>query len=280
MKAINTFRMAAQTVLDIENFEKANFTKPSKIWGRIVNVLPSTGEVSLDYVMASSLDKSVSVIYTRDGVQDCRTLPIVEVGSLGNLLFMHCLTTAVTTAALEAQYGFEYAYYAAQRLAVGIVAGDQSTYPRYVQRLMPNHYQEDENYEFSVLRFTMVGENRDEENTVARRATIKCTVQSTSRDMSNNINEVFPVMQVGPYIAFNCYIPFPCSIIPPYDNECVLPAIVEGGHIASNDVELIDETRIVISSQSGLSQRKGLGLAGSLELGERESSNVLHDFIK
>lgn len=278
MKSINTFRMAAQTVMAIDAFEKANFTKPSKIWERLVNILPNTGEVSLDFIMASSLDKTISVIFTHNGHQDCRNLPIVEKGSLGNLLFLHCITTAVTSAALEEQYGFDYAYYVGQRVAAGIVAGDQETYPEYVVRLLPNHYQEKEDYEFSAFRFIFVGENRDEENTVSRRVAVKCMVQPTSRDMSNNINEVFPVMQVGPYIAFNCYVPFPCNIISPYDNECVLPIAKEMGLTAEECVELIDEKRITISAKNGMATPSAMGIAGTLGLGSEEESGKWNSF--
>ncbi|MCT7476050.1 hypothetical protein N5V81_13785 [Escherichia coli] len=39
MKAIHTFRMTGQTVLDIDAYEAANFTKPTKLWDRLVKVI-------------------------------------------------------------------------------------------------------------------------------------------------------------------------------------------------------------------------------------------------
>ncbi|MGK7530300.1 hypothetical protein, partial [Salmonella enterica] len=82
MKAIHTFRMTGQTVLDIDAYEAANFTKPTKLWDRLVKVLPQSGEVQLDFVMASTLDKTVAVIYTADGVQSKKDLAIEDKGGL------------------------------------------------------------------------------------------------------------------------------------------------------------------------------------------------------
>ena len=264
MKAIHTFRMTSQTVLDIDAYEAANFTKPTKLWDRLVKVLPQSGEVQLDFVMASTLDKTVAVIYTADGVQSKKDLAIEDKGGLGYHLFLHCVTTAPISAALAGQYGFANAYFLAQKLAVNVIPGDVTTYPEYVQRILPEHFAADD-YDFNVFRFALIGESRDPEYTVGLRACLRHSVISSDEGMSNNVNEVFPMMQVGPYITFNSYIPFPAQILPPQNDNSVLPIADKYSLRASEAVEVINDRRFTLSVTSGISEPE-VAVSQSLDL--------------
>lgn len=256
MSNLLTFRMSGQTLMQIDEYEKEHFAKSSKLLERCLKVIPGGEHCQLDFVMASSADKTVSVIYTVDGVQGHRLLPIEEKGSLGNLLFLHAITTAVVTGALEAQYGFAYCYFYAQKLANAVVPGEPETYPKYIERLLPTHFAESDDYEFNAFRFTMIGEARDPENTIALRAVVRYAVISSDSGMASNFNEVFPVMQLGPYITFNAYVPFTCQLIGPQDNDSILPITEEKGLHIRDAVEVINDKRFTISSKSGIADEE------------------------
>lgn len=264
MKAIHTFRMTGQTVLDIDAYEKENFSKPVNLFDRIVKTLPHTGNVSLDFVMASSLDKTVAVIYTQDGVQAKKDFAIEDKGGLGYFLFLHCLTTAPISGAIGAQYGFANAYFLAQKIAANIVPGDVTTYPEYVQRFLPEHF-ENEDHIFNVFRFAMIGESRDTDYTIAMRACLRYAVQSSDEGMSNNVNEVFPMLQVGPYITFNSYVPFPAQILGPLNDNSILPIADKFSLKASEAVEIISTRRFTLSIASGISDAE-IAVSESLNL--------------
>lgn len=264
MKAIHTFRMTGQTVLDIDAYEAANFSRPVKLWDRLVKVLPHTGNVQLDFVMASTLDRTVAVIYTADGIQDKKDLAIEDKGGLGYHLFLHCVTTAPISAALAGQYGFANAYFLAQKLAATVIPGDPTTYPEYVQRILPEHFADD-SYDFNVFRFAMIGESRDPEFTVAMRACLRYAVLSSDEGFSNNVNEVFPMMQVGPYITFNSYVPFPAQILGPVNDNSVLPVADKHSLRASEAVEVINDRRFTLAVASGVNDPE-VAVAQSLDL--------------
>lgn len=252
MKAIRTFRMSGQTLLSIDEYEKKNFSKPAKLFERCVQLMPHGQQQQLDFIMASSVDKTVAVIFTVDGVQGKRDLAITDEGGLGALLFRHALTTAVITGALEAQYGFAYCYYFAQKLSNQIVPGDQDTYPEYIEQLTPAEFGESADYEFNVFRFAMVGESRVKDFTTAFRAVIRLAVLPSDEGVSNNFNEVFPVLQLGPYITFNAYVPFPAQIISPLNDNSILPVAEDRDMYASKSVMLVNEDRFNISITSGI----------------------------
>lgn len=252
MSNLLTFRMSGQTLIQIDKFEEENFSKPSKLLERCLNVIPGGEQRQLDYIMASSADKTISVIYTVDGVQNCRLLPIEEKGTLGHLLFLHAITTAVVSGALEAQYGFAYCYFYAQKLAAAVTPGQQETYPQYIERILPSHFSESEDYDFNAFRFTVVGEARDPEYTTAVRAVVRYSVISTDSGTSNNFNEVYPVLQLGPYVTFNSYVPFSCQLVGPQDNDSILPVAEEKSLFIRESVEAISDKRFMISSKTGI----------------------------
>lgn len=261
---IYSMRMSGQVIQAIDNYEANHFVKPSKLFERIQKTLPSTGEVALMYVMATSIDQRVVIVYTHDGVEQGKELPIAEPGSLGNLLFLHAMTTATCAQALALQYGFGYAYAFAQKLAEGMVAGDQSTYPHYVDRITPNMVGDDLQYD--MFRFTMIGANRDDEYTSALRAIVRYVALSTAADTSTNFREVFPVVRLGQYVTFNSFVPFDAQILGPFDDQTILPAAGRYGLTCSEAVEVLDEKDVVhISVKNGLDQNpefQGLTFGG------------------
>lgn len=252
MNSIYALRMPGELILAIDEHEAKHFSRPAKVLDRIIKTLPREGEIAILFVMASSLDNNISIIYTQDGVEQCRQLPISEPESLGHILFLHCMATLPVWSALRGQYDFEYIYYYAQKLGSSVVHGDPSTYPQYVARITPEMATNAGDYEFNMFKFMMVGESRDPENTVAFRACVRNVARSCTRDLSTNVNEVFPVLQFGPYITFNSYVPFPCQILTPYDNESVLGAAKEYGLFAKDAVEVISDKRTVINSLHGI----------------------------
>ncbi|QXO09502.1 hypothetical protein pEaSNUABM11_00078 [Erwinia phage pEa_SNUABM_11] len=250
---VYSMRMTGQVIQAIDAYEANHFSKPSKLFERIKKVLPTTGEVALMYVMASSLDSTVVIVYSHDGVENGKNMPIAEKGSLGNLLFLHTMTTSACAQALALQYGFGYAYAFAQKLAESIEAGDQTTYPRYVDRITPNMIGDDLQYD--MYRFAMIGVSRDEEYTGALRAMIRYTALATTADTSTNFREVYPVIRYGHYVTFNSYVPFDAQILGPFDDASILPAAKKYGLTCSEAVEVLDEKdRINISIKNGLDQ--------------------------
>jgi len=249
---VHVMRMSGQTIMNIDAFEANHFAKASKLMERITKVLPQSGEVGLMYVMASSLDKTISIIYKHGEEDGCKTLPITEPGTLGNLLFLHCYTTAPCDAALTAQYGFANAYAFAQRLAVGIVAGDIDTYPKYEKRITPAMVQESEEYQVDLYRFAFVGQSRTDDHTEALAVTLRYTALSVGPETSNNVNEIFAVFKAGPYITFNSYVPYSAQILGPYSNECILPAATKYDLLAKDAIIPTSEKPVMISVASGM----------------------------
>lgn len=250
---VYSMRMSGQVIQAIDDYEARHFAKPSKLMERIAKVLPKTGDVALMYVMATSIDQRIVIVHTHDGVESGKELTISEKGSLGNLLFLHAMTTATCAQALALQYGFGYAYAFGQKLAEGMVPGDSSTYPRYVDRIRPDMLTEDAQYD--MFRFTMIGEARDDEHTTALRAIVRYTALSCAPDVSTNFREVWPVIRLGQFVTFNSYVPFDAQILGPFDDETILPAAKRYGLTCSEAVEVIDDKdRVVISVKNGLDQ--------------------------
>lgn len=253
MNSVFVLRMPGQLIQAIDAHEEAHFGKPAKLFQRLANVLPQSGDVQLMYVMASNRDNTVSIIHTHDGVEKCVQQAITEPGSLGHLLFLHCLTTLPVWMALNGQHEFEYTYYYAQKLAASVVVGDPMTYPQYVERITPQMASEVEGEpEWNMFRFVQVGESRDPQHTVAMRSCVRYVARSVSPDLSTNFNEVYPVLQFGPYITFNSYVPHPAQILGPFANENILPVAEEYGLFAKDAVEVISTKRITLHALHGL----------------------------
>ncbi|ANZ48641.1 hypothetical protein BIZ83_gp212 [Erwinia phage vB_EamM_ChrisDB] len=255
MNAVFVLRMPGQLIQAIDAHELAHFTKPARLWDRVCNVLPKTGEVELMYVMASNRDQTVSIIHRHNGEEQCVQLPIAEKGSLGQILFLHCLTTLPVWMALNGQHEFEYIYYYHQKLANDVIVGDPTTYPQYVARITPQMASEVEGEaEWNMFRFVQVGESRDPEHTVALRACVRYVARSVARELSTNFNEVYPVVQFGPYVTFNSYIPHPAQILGPFDNENTLPIAEDYGLFAKDAVIAVSEQRVTLHALHGLQE--------------------------
>lgn len=249
---IYTTRLSGNVIMQIDDYEQKHYKKPSKLFERITKVLPSHGEVALLYVMASSLDNTVGIIHTVDGETTSKNLSILDKDSLGYLLFLHAFSTAPVVNALSLQYGFGYAYAFGQKLAANIIPGDQSTYPKFVDRIKPEMVTESEDFQLDMFRFAYVGESRDDEHTIAVRAIVRYTAISVDEGTSNNYREVFPVMQAGPYITFNSFVPTHANILGPFNDACILPVAKRMGLLASDSVMAINEDRVTISVKNGL----------------------------
>lgn len=265
MNTIYCLRMPGQLVQAIDAHEAAHFSKPSKLFDRIVKTLPSEGEVELLYVMASSQDKTISIIHRVNGVEACKSLPIHEKGSLGNLLFLHCMTTLPVWMALSGQIDFDYIYFFAQKLAAQIDINDITTLPQYVQRITPEmvaQYQDD--CDFTMFRFVSVGESRDPEYTVGMRACVRYVARSVSQDLNTNFNEIYPVLQYGPYITFNSYVPHWAQIFGPVDNENILPIAEDLELYAKDSVTVVNQERLTYHALYGLQQKPDVPLMTTL----------------
>lgn len=257
MKTAMSLRVPGNLIQAIDAYEvEQGYTKPAKLLERITQVLPQSGQVELLYVCASNCDKTVTIVYLHDGVEKGRSLPITEPKSLGSLLFLHAICTLPVYSALVMQYEFDYIYYFARRIAANVVPGDDTTYPNYVKRINAAMVaNQSEDFEFNAFRFAMVSNERDPENTIAHRAVVRYVARSCTTDLSSNFNEVYPVVQFGPYISFNSIIPFPAQMIGPYDNNCILPIVEELGMAAKDAVELVDNKPVLISSMNGIDRR-------------------------
>ena len=259
MKSVFTLRMPGHLIQAIDAHEAKVFSKPARLWDRMAKTLPQTGTVELMYVMATNLDQTISVIHRHDGEEKCVRLSIADKGSVGNLLFIHCMTTLPLWMALNGQYDFDYLYYFHQKLAESLVVGDPTTYPRYVERITPQLAAEEEaglegEAEWNMYRFLKIGESRDPQHTVALRAVARYVARSVSRELSTNFNEVYPVLQYGNLITFNSYVPHPAQILGPFDNECTLPVAEDYGLFAKDAVNAVSEERLVIHALNGMSE--------------------------
>jgi len=257
--------MPGQLIQAIDAHEQANFSKPSKLFERIVKTLPGVGEVELLYVMASSQDKTISIIHRVDGVEACKSLPIHEPGTLGNLLFLHCMTTLPVWMALSGQVDFDYIYFYAQKLANQIDVNDITTLPQYVQRITPEMVaRQGDDCVFNMFRFVSVGESRDPEYTVAMRACVRYVARSVSKELNTNFNEVYPVLQFGPYITFNSYVPHWAQILGPVDNENILPIAEELDLYAKDSVTVVGQNRVTYHALYGLQEKPAIPLMTTL----------------
>lgn len=239
---IKTYRMSPQTLLLIDKHESANFSKPTRLYDRIVGVLPSHGEVMLKFVIGGSDDSTISIVYELNGVEECKRIACREPGSLGYELLIHAMTTAVIWEATSRVWEFSTAYQMAQLIAAQIDITDKSTLPEYVEHITPMMISENVDQSFDVYRSCLVGEQRSEEYVQVNRALVRCVARPTDAAMDNNFHEIFPVMRVGNYITFNGYVPYPAQIIAPLSNESTLPAAERYG-LHFKDAVLVEDLR-------------------------------------
>lgn len=229
---IKTFRMSPQTLMTIDQHEKANFSKPANLYDRICRVLPgdNAGDVMLKFIICGSDDKTITIVYDLNGVEDGKRIPNTEKGSLGYELFIHSMTTAVVWEATKNYWPFAHAYMMAQMLAAQIDINDKSTLPDYVERITPAMIDMNgEGFSFDVYRSVLVGEQRSEDFVQVDRAIVRSVARPVSQELSNNFHEIYPVMRMGNFVTFNGYVPFPAQILHPMSNETDLPAAERHG---------------------------------------------------
>lgn len=253
---IKTFRMSPQTLLLIDNHEKANFSKPSNLFDRICRALPGggAGEVMLKFIICGSDDRTITLVYDLDGVEDGKRIPCYEKGSLGYELFIHSMTTAVVWEATRHFWPFEHAYMMAQMLASQIDFEDKSTFPDYVERITPQMIDMNtEGFSFDVYRSVLVGEQRSDDYVQVKRAIVRSVAVPVTKEMSNNFHEVYPVMRLGNFVTFNGYVPFHAQILHPFCNESELPAAERHGLFFKDSVMAPDlrDTDRVLSVRTG-----------------------------
>lgn len=246
---IMVHRLDGRLIQIIDEYESSIFKKPNGIFKRIKAVLPSTGTVDLLGVMASSEDSTVTLIYNHDGEEKSRSFPIAEKGSIGYLLFMHAFTVAPAYQVLQNLYGFEYIYAIGQLLVDRIVPGDKSTYPRLVKRIKSEDFGDD--VQLDVYRATVVGENRSDDHVTFIKVLTRSTAVMSERATSSNVNEIYPVLMFGNNVAFGTYIPFPSSIVGPFDNDNILPVAEEYDLYAEKAVLAVSERRFTLDHTSG-----------------------------
>lgn len=248
-KEIAVYRLDGALIQLIDEFEVATFKHPMKLWDRLKKVLPSSGNVELLGAMASSEDSTVSVIYNHDGEEKSRSFPIAEKNSIGYILFLHAFTLAPAYQVLKNLYGFEYIYAISQMLAERIIPGDKSTYPQLVKRIRSEDFGDD--VQLDVYRATIIGENRSDDHVTFLKALSRSTAIMAERTTSTNINEIFPVLMYGNKVAFGTYIPFPATIVGPFDNECILPSAEEYSLTVDEAVTVLSERRFTLDHTSG-----------------------------
>lgn len=241
MNEINRFMLSADVILKIDEYEKKAFPKPSKIWERVLKVLPQEGEVEILGVQATDRDSSIAILFKHNGKENGKNLPIADTGSLGNILFMHAIAFAPAYQALNKLFSIDYIYALSQMIAQRITPNDNATYPRYVKRIRPEEFVDE--VSLDAFRFELVGENRTDDHVTYIKAIVRLFAEMTAPDTSNNHNEIFPVLMFGNKIAFATYIPFPARILMPYDDQTILPEPEELGLTFSNSVTAISELR-------------------------------------
>lgn len=249
MNEIMVHRLDGQLIKKIDEYEATIYSKPTDVYKRIVKLLPADGEVALLGVMASSQDSTVALIFTHNGEEKSRNFPIAEKGSIGYILFMYAFTVAPAYQILHNIYGFEYIYAIGQMLQDRIKPGDITTYPRLVKRIKPTDFTDD--VQLDVYRAVIIGENRSDEHVTFLKALSRSTAVMSERGTSTNINEIFPVMMFGNNVAFGTYIPFPATIVGPFDNECILPSAEEYNLTAEEAVLAIGAKRYTLDHTSG-----------------------------
>ena len=248
---IKTFRMSPQTLMQIDQHEKANFSKPANLFDRICRVLPGdgAGDVMLKYIICGSDDRTITLVYDLNGVEDGKRIPCYEKGSLGYELFIHSMTTAVVSEATKNFWPFEHAYMMAQMLSSQIDIDDKSTFPDYVERITPAMIDMNtEGFSFDVYRSVLVGEQRSGDFVQVNRAIVRSVARPVTQEMSNNFHEIYPVMRMGNFVTFNGYVPFPAQILHPMCNESELPAAERNALYFKDSVmvcELRDADRVL-----------------------------------
>ena len=239
---IKVYRMSPQTLMLIDKHESANFTKPSRLYDRIVGVLPSHGEVMLKYIVGGSDDSTITIIFEQDGIEAGKRITCREPGSLGHELLIHAMTTAVIWEATNREWDFATAYQMAQMVASQIDVSDKSTIPEYVEHITPMMISENSDLSFDVYRAVLVGEQRSEEYVQVNRALVRYMAKPVDATMDNNFREVYPVLRVGNYITFNTFVPFTAQIIAPMSNESTLPAAERYG-MFFKDAVMVEDLR-------------------------------------
>ncbi|ANZ50256.1 hypothetical protein PHOBOS_66 [Erwinia phage vB_EamM_Phobos] len=241
MKSIVRYMLSADIIKLIDDYEKATFSKPTKLWDRLLKVLPHGGELEILGVQATSMDTTIAIIYRHDGVEGGKNLPIADIGSLGHILFMHCIAFATPYQILHKIYAIDYIYALSQVIASRITAGDFTTYPEYVKRIKPEDF--DDSVSLDLYRFEIVGENRTDDYVTYLKAMVRLFAEMVTPDTSNNHNEIFPALMYGNKIAFGTYIPFPARIVMPFDDKTILPEPQELELTFSTAVTAISEKR-------------------------------------
>jgi hypothetical protein len=250
---IKTYRMSPQTLLLIDQHERANFTKPTRLYDRIVAVLPSHGEVMLKYVIGGSDDSTITIVYEMNGVEDGKRIVCRQPGCLGYELLIHAMTTAVIWEATNREWEFPVAYQMAQLIASQIDLSDKSTLPEYVEHITPMMISENVDLSFDVYRSCLVGEQRSEDWVQVNRALVRYIAKPTDATMDNNFREIFPVLRVGNYVTFNGFVPFTAQIIGPMSNESTLPAAERYG-LHFKDSVMVEDLRTtprILNVQTG-----------------------------
>ncbi|AFO71283.1 hypothetical protein CR5_063 [Cronobacter phage CR5] len=242
MNEIIRYMLSADVILKIDEYEKATFgKKATKLWDRIIKVLPHGEQIEILGVQATNRDTTIAILYKVDGVEGGKNLPIADEGSLGNLLFMHCVAFATPYQILHTLYSFDYIYAIANIISGRIKPGDSDTYPQYVKRIRPEDF--DDEVSLDVFRFELIGENRTDDFVTYLKAIVRYHAQMSTDDMSNNHNELYPVLMYGNRVAFGTYIPFPARILAPYHDSTILPEPEELGLLFSDAVNVISEQR-------------------------------------
>lgn len=220
---IAMYRISAQTIQMIDAYEAANFKSPSKLFERLVKVLPHDGEVYFKFVLANGIDRSISVVYNHDGEDKVKWLPITEPKTLGNLLFLHAITTATIHSATHWALDFSTVYTFAQILAKQITPGDIDTYPKYVDQITPEMMVE--GTQLDLYRQTVVGESRAANFIQFQKVLVRYTARLCDENSDTNIREVFPIARCGEHITFNQYLPHTAQILGPTNDKSVLPVV-------------------------------------------------------
>lgn len=219
---VKVYRLSGQTIQAIDEYEKNNFKKPTRLFERITAVLPHDGEVYFKFVIANELDRSLSIVYSHDGEEKVKWMPITEKDTLGYLLFLHAFATATVVSATRWALPFNVAYAFAQVIAGQIVPGEPDTYPTYVNQIKPEMMAED-GVQLDLYRGTVVGESRSDDFIQFQHVLVRSTAVLSDVSTDNNFREIYPIARCGKYIAFNQYLPHSARIMSPVNDECILP---------------------------------------------------------
>ncbi|ANZ48914.1 hypothetical protein HOV30_gp064 [Erwinia phage Derbicus] len=237
------YKLSADLIKKIDEFEKATFGKnASKLWDRMLKVLPqNAAELEILGVQATNRDSTIVILYKADGVEGGKTLQIADTGTVGNMLFLHAVAFAPAYQALGSIYDIDYIYQLANTISGRIVPNEFDSYPQYVKRIRPEDF--DDVVSLDVFRFELIGENRTDDFVTYLKAIVRYHAEMSTEDMSNNHNELYPVLMYGNRVAFATYIPFPARIVAPYHDNTILPEPLELGLVFTDAVNAISEQR-------------------------------------